>query len=150
MRTSLIRFSLAALAATSMTACASLNPLSGGSDSSSTVSRQSAPQLGVNGFLWRATLETLDFMPLSEVDPIGGVIVTDWYANPKVPGERFKASVFILDTRLRADALKVSIFKQTFAQGGWSDAPVDADTARQIENAILTKAREFHIASGQR
>lgn len=106
-----------------------------------------APRMGVNEFLWRATLETLNFMPINEVDPFGGVIVTDWYSNSKAPGERFKANVYILDTNLRADALKVSIFKQVRSGSGWNDAPVDADTARTIENSILTRARELYIAT---
>lgn len=106
-----------------------------------------APNMGVNAFLWRASLETLNFMPLEQVDPFGGVIVTDWYANADTPGERFKANVYILDTNLRADALKVAIFKQTRQGGVWADDKIDADTARQIENAILTKARELYIAT---
>jgi hypothetical protein len=98
--------------------------------------------------LWRASLETLNFMPLSEVDPFGGVIITDFYASPQAPNERFKATVYILDTNLRADALKVSIFKQVAnGQGGWTDASVDADTARSIENSILTRARQLYIAT---
>lgn len=109
--------------------------------------KQAAPRIGVNSFLWRASLETLNFMPLDSADPFGGVIVTDWYANPRVPNERLKANVYILDTQLRADALKVTVFKQVNAGGGWADAPVDADTARQIENSILTRARELFIAS---
>jgi len=104
--------------------------------------------MGVNSYLWRASLETLNFMPLEQVDPFGGVIVTDWYASAEAPSERFKANVYILDTALRADALKASIFKQTRnASGGWDDAAVDADTARQIENSILTRARELYIAT---
>ena len=106
-----------------------------------------APNLGVNSYLWRASVETLDFMPLDQVDPFGGVIITDWYANPQVPTERFKATVYILDTKLRADGLKVSIFKQTQSTNGWQDAVIDADTARQIENAILTRARQLFIAT---
>ena len=106
-----------------------------------------APSMGVNAFLWRAALETLDFMPLEQVDPFGGVIVTDYYASAEAPEERFKANVYILDTGLRADALKVSIFKQENAGGQWRDANVDADTARQIENAILTRARQLYIAT---
>ena len=107
-----------------------------------------APNMGVNSYLWRASLETLNFMPLEQVDPFGGVIVTDWYASAEAPSERFKANVYILDTALRADALKASIFKQTRnASGGWDDAAVDADTARQIENSILTRARELYIAT---
>ena len=106
-----------------------------------------APNMGVNSYLWRASLETLNFMPLAQVDPFGGVIVTDWYASSEAPNERFKANVYILDTNLRADALKTSIFKQTRAAGGWTDASVDADTARQIENSILTRARQLYIAT---
>ena len=114
--------------------------------SSSTVT--AAPSLGVNSYLWQASMETLDFMPLSQVDTFGGVIITDWYANPTTPNERFKATVYILDSNLRADGLKVSIFKQTQTVGaGWKDANVDADTSRQIENSILTRARQLYIAS---
>ena len=111
------------------------------------VQQAQAPNMGVNSYLWRASLETLNFMPLEQVDPFGGVIVTDWYASAEAPNERFKANVYILDTNLRADALKTSIFKQTRTAGGWQDAAVDADTARQIENAILTRARQLYIAT---
>ncbi len=117
------------------------------SKSSKSSSQIAAPNLGVNSYLWRASLETLNFMPLQQVDPYGGVIVTDWYANEQVPNERFKANVYILDTNLRADALKATIFKQNRTAGGWEDANVDADTARQIENAILTRARQLFIAT---
>ena len=115
--------------------------------SSSSSYSSAAPRIGVNSFLWRAALETLDFMPMDNADPFGGVIVTDWYSNPRVPNERLKANVYILDTQLRADALKVGVFKQVNNGGGWADAAVDADTARQIENSILTRARELFIAS---
>lgn len=120
----------------------------GKSTSGTEISTQTQrPRMGVNEFLWRASLETLNFMPLAEVDPFGGVIITDWYASPQAPEERFKANVYILDTNLRADALKVSIFKQVVGTNGWSDASVDADTARTIENSILTRARELYIAT---
>ena len=109
--------------------------------------KKAAPTMGVNSYLWRASLETLEFMPLAEVDPFGGVIITDWYANPEAPTERFKANVYILDANLRADALKTSIFKQVQSGNGWVDASIDADTPRQIENAILTRARELYIAT---
>jgi len=130
---------------------ASILPGIGSSNSSDTGSysktRRAAPRMGVNQFLWRASLETLEFMPLSEIDPFGGVIITDWYASPQAPNERFKANVYILDTNLRADALKVSIFKQVRGDIGWSDASVDGDTARSIENSILTRARQLYIAT---
>lgn len=103
--------------------------------------------IGVNSFLWRASLDTLNFMPLVSADPFGGVIITDWYSDAAAPSERFKATVYILDTRLRADALNVSIFRQTNQNGAWTDAAVDPDTEIQIENAILTRARQLRLNS---
>ena len=105
-------------------------------------------QIGVNAFLWRASLDTLNFMPLASADPFGGVIITDWYSNPSTPNERFKATVYILDTHLRADALNVSIFRQTLGAGGnWAEAAVDPDTEVQIENAILQRARQLRLSN---
>src|SRR3954470_16651369 len=88
-----------------------------------------AANIGVNGYLWRATLDTLSFMPLVSADPWGGTVITDWYSNPEKPDERFKATAFILDTRLRADGLKVTINKQVKdGSGGWTDAPTAEQT----------------------
>ncbi|MEM8988611.1 MAG: DUF3576 domain-containing protein [Pseudomonadota bacterium] len=102
----------------------------------------------VNRYLWVASLETLDFMPLEDADPYSGIILTNWYANPERPSERFKTTVYILDSRLRADALRVSVFRQVAANaGGWVDASVDVRTATEIENAILTRARELRLNS---
>lgn len=103
--------------------------------------------IGVNPFLWRATLETIDFMPLISTDSSGGVIITDWYSPPETPDERFKINVFILDTALRADGVRVSVFRQTRSETGWSDATVEPKTATSIEDSILTRARELRIAS---
>jgi hypothetical protein len=103
--------------------------------------------VSVNAYLWRATLETLSFMPLASADPYGGVVTTDWYANPDKPNERFKATVYILDSRLRADGIKVALFKEQLGAAGWTTAPTDPDTAIQLENAILTKARQFKLAT---
>lgn len=113
--------------------------------------------IGVNGYLWRATLDTLAFMPLVSADPFGGVVITDWYspttATP-VEGtpsasERFKVTVYILAKELRSDGLKVSAFKQVLQNGNWVDAAVDPQTATQLENAILNRAREIRIAEGK-
>jgi len=107
-----------------------------------------AAPIGVNGYLWRATLDTLAFMPLASADPYGGVVVTDWYANPEKPDERFKCTVYILDTRLRADGLNVTVFKQVRdATGAWVDAPTNVQTSTDIENAILTKARQLRLSN---
>lgn len=105
-----------------------------------------APELGVNAYLWRATLDTLNFMPLASSDPIGGVVITDWYSSPESPSERVKVTTYILDRRLRADALRVSVFRQTLNGGMWVDAQTNPDTAVRLENAILTRAREIHIS----
>ena len=104
--------------------------------------------IGVNGYLWRASLDTLAFMPLASADPYGGVIITDWYSNPQKPDERFKATVYILDTRLRADGLSVTVFKQVRdAAGQWVDAQTADQTEADIENAILTKARQLRLSN---
>ena len=104
--------------------------------------------IGVNTYLWTATLQTLSFMPLASADPYGGVVITDWYINPEKPDERFKATVYILDTRLRADGLNVNVFKQTkAADGQWTDASVTPQTSIDIENAILTRARQVRLSN---
>lgn len=103
--------------------------------------------IGVNSYLWRATLDTLNFMPVASADPFGGTYITDWHSNASTPNERFKVQVFILDTRLRADGISVQVFRQTNNGSGWTDASVSPDTTLQIENAILTRARQLRIAT---
>ncbi len=127
-------------------ACGGIPGLRGGDAS------RSAAQtgIGVNAFLWRATLDTLSFMPLANADPWGGVINYDWYTDPQTPNERFKTTVFILDTRLRADALNVTVTKEVRdATGGWIGAPVAAQTETDLENAILTKARLLNLSNAR-
>ena len=106
--------------------------------------------LAVNAFLWRASLDTINFIPLVSADPFGGVIITDWYTPAETPTERMKVQVTILDRELRADGVRVSVFKQTQGGkgGGWVDAQVDQRTNTEIENAILTRARQLRIAQG--
>ena len=99
--------------------------------------------IGVNSYLWRASLEALSFMPLAQADSSGGVIVTDWYANPESPAERVKVSVSILDQDLRADALRVAASRQVLQNGVWVEAPVQAATVQRLEDIILTKARDL-------
>ena len=107
-----------------------------------------AAAIGVNSYLWRATLDTLAFMPLQSADPYGGVVITDWYINPEKPNERFKATVYILDSRLRADGLNVTVFKEVSnGLGGWTTAPTSDQTSTDIENAILTKARQLRLSN---
>lgn len=99
--------------------------------------------IGVNSYLWRAALETLSFMPLTQADSAGGVIVTDWYANPANPNERVKVTVSILDQDLRADALRVAASREVQQGGAWVAAPVQAATVQKLEDIILTKARDL-------
>lgn len=103
--------------------------------------------LGVNSFLWRASLDTLAFMPIASADPFGGVILTDWYTPPNAANERLKVNVYILDRQLRADGVRVSVFRQLRESGGqWKDAAVTGDTANQLEETILTRARQLRVA----
>ena len=99
--------------------------------------------IGVNSYLWRAALDTSSFAPMAQVDSSGGVIVTDWYANPSAPGERAKVTVTILDRDLRADALRVAASRQVMQNGQWVEAPVAAATVQKLEEIILTKARDL-------
>jgi hypothetical protein len=106
--------------------------------------------VAVNAYLWRASLDTINFIPLVSADPFGGVIITDWYTPAETPNERMKVQVTILDRDLRADGVRVAVFKQlTSPRGGnWVDAQVDPRTSIDIENAILTRARQLRIAGG--
>lgn len=101
--------------------------------------------IGVNSFLWRASLDTLSFVPLVSADPFGGVIISEWYNDAATPDERFKLTVYILDRRLRADGLKVAVFRQTRQGTEWQDASANPATATQLENAILIRARELRV-----
>ena len=103
--------------------------------------------IGVNGYLWKAALDTVSFAPLLQADANSGVIITDWYANPKVPGERVKLTVTILDQDLRADALRVAASRQVQQNGTWVEAPVTAATVQKLEDIILTRARDIRRAA---
>ncbi|MBY0407578.1 MAG: DUF3576 domain-containing protein [Rickettsiales bacterium] len=101
--------------------------------------------LGVNSYLWRATLDTLSFMPLASADPFGGVIITDWYEDPKTPGERFKVNALILDKSLRPDGINITVFKQKLDKSTWRDKKVDDTLEKSLEDTILTRARELRV-----
>ncbi len=115
-------------------------------DSSDEEAGPSGGGIGVNSYLWRGALDTLSFLPLSSADPFGGVIITDWYAPPESPGERFKVTVYILDRTLRADGIRVSVFRQVQrGQGNWVDVAVSDTMNTDLENTILTRARQLRI-----
>ena len=110
--------------------------------------QEDAGGVGVNSYLWRASLDTIDFMPVANADPFGGLITTDWYQPTDAPGERFKVQVLVRDKTLRADGVKVSIWRQARSESGeWLDASVDPGTAAELENRILTRARQLRIAA---
>jgi hypothetical protein len=132
---------LACLAAVALAGC-------GGKSSHHTPKGAPEAAIGVNAYLWRATLDTLSFMPLQSADPFGGVVITDWYSNPQRPTERFKVTVYILDSRLRADGLAVNVFKEVSnGQGAWTASPTADQTSSDIENAILTRARQLRLSN---
>lgn len=107
--------------------------------------------VGVNSYLWRASLDTISFMPLASADPFGGVIITEWYSPSESPTERFKVNVFILGRDLRADGVRAAVFKQTRdPTGTWIDAPVEAQTATDLENSILSRARQLRVSTAQK
>ncbi|HET7281299.1 MAG TPA: DUF3576 domain-containing protein [Sphingomicrobium sp.] len=103
--------------------------------------------LAINSYLWRAAVDTVSFAPLLQANAQSGVIITDWYTNPKAPGERVKLTVAILDPDLRADGVRVSAAKQVYQNGAWVDAPVTAATVQKLEDIILTRARDLRRAA---
>ena len=104
-------------------------------------------RMPINRHLWRASLETLSFLPLASTDPFTGVIATDWAASADTPGERYKVTVFITEPELQARALNVAVFRETRDEGGtWTPAPVSEATPRRLEDAILTRARQLRVA----
>jgi len=111
--------------------------------------RQAEPESGggiaVNVYLWRASLDTISFLPLVSADPFGGVIITDWYSAPETPDERTKVQVYILDRQLRSDGLRVSVFRERLVDDHWVAQPVSDRTARTIEDNILAQARELRF-----
>lgn len=106
--------------------------------------------LGVNAYLWRATLDTLAFMPLASADPFGGVIITDWYSPPGAQAERFKATAYVMGRQLRSDGVRVAVFRQVRSGAGWADAAVTPATASELEDRVLARARELRSQTAGR
>jgi len=132
-------------AALSLSALALLGACGGGGSSrpEAVLAASKVTTIGVNSFLWRASLDTVSFMPLLQTDSNGGVILTDWYSNPSNAGERVKLTINILDQDLRADGIKVAASRQVSQSGAWVNAPVKAATTQKLEQIILTKARDL-------
>ncbi|HYZ33848.1 MAG TPA: DUF3576 domain-containing protein [Crenalkalicoccus sp.] len=106
--------------------------------------------LSVNAYLWRATLDTLSFMPLASADPFGGTIITDWYSPPQADGERFRVQAYVLGRQLRSDGIRVQVFRQVLRNSQWVDAPVSGSTNADLEDKVLARARELRSVSAAR
>ena len=116
-------------------------------DLPTTMAPSQVTTLAINSYLWRAAVDTVSFAPLLQANAQNGVIITDWYANPRAPGERVKLTVAVLDPDLRADALRVSAARQVNQNGAWVDAPVSAAAVQKLEDIILTRARDLRRAA---
>ncbi len=103
--------------------------------------------LPINALLWRASLDIMSTIPLDDVDTFGGTIVTEWYQLNKSSNERIKMTAFVLDRELRADGIRVVVYVQKRAGNSWQDSGTDSEMGKQMEELILTRAREIR-ASG--
>jgi len=108
-------------------------------------SRSTADAINVNSYLWRAVLDAVYFMPLISADPFGGTILTDWYATEPHAKERFKFNIMIVGAELRADALKISVFKQVKKGSTWEDVKANHQIAQELEEKILLRARALKV-----
>ena len=141
------RLAVLLMLGTALSGCSLINGKSGGGAPRADLAASQVTTIGVNSYLWRASLDAIGFMPLLQTDSNGGVIVTDWYVNPQVPGERMKLTVTILDRDLRADAVRVVAQRQVSQNGQWTAAPVQAATVQKLEDVILTHARDLRRTS---
>ena len=103
--------------------------------------------MSVNPFLWRAALETIDFMPLSSADQVGGTIITDWYSTSNNETERCKLNIFITGINLKTENLRVVSFCQEFKNPTWVNKKVELEKNIKIENAILNNAKKLKLQS---
>ena len=107
------------------------------------------PQTGrtVSPILWQAAHDTLDFVKYASEDPLTGSIVTDWYSPPGNPDLRYRVNVFILSRALHSDSLTVTIDRQQrSADGQWAETTIARQAETDLENAILSRARQLKRA----
>tara|TARA_B100000579_G_C22443206_1_gene670855 strand:- start:14 stop:613 length:600 start_codon:yes stop_codon:yes gene_type:complete len=102
----------------------------------------------INPYLWKASLETISFMPLASTDPFAGTIITDWYTAETSLGERCKLNIFINGKSLKTDNLKVSSFCQTLKNNQWVNMPSKQEENTKLENVILNEAKKLKLTSG--
>lgn len=101
---------------------------------------------GVSPVLWQAVLDTLSFAKIDSMDPMAGLAMTEWYTPHGKPTERVRVTAFVKARALRSDSIVVTVERQTRAGSGWQDATISADVANNLENDILERARQIHIA----
>jgi hypothetical protein len=111
------------------------------------VSAVAPKTLGVNAYLWQAALDTFSFLPAAKADPFGGVIISDWYSPPNNPNERMKVTIYIMDRALRADGLRVQVFRQVRNGGEWQYVQANPEIGRKLEDAVLTRARQLRLGA---
>jgi hypothetical protein len=103
-------------------------------------------EFATSNVLWRATLKSLDFLPLANVDYVGGIIVYDWYSDDKNPQEQIKVSIQFLSNELRTDAIKINTNKRMCdSSNKCQNLPVDKKFNDSIKENIITLARSLKI-----
>ena len=102
--------------------------------------------MAINPYLWRGSLETIEFMPLVSADPFAGIIITDWYADFNNPNERCKINIFIKGSEMKINNLKVNSFCQVIVDGNWLDKQINQKNNADLENAILNKAKKIRLS----
>ena len=117
-------------------------------DSKGGLSQTTTIGMPVNAYLWKASIDTINFMPLSSTDPFAGTIITDWYTVEKNLGERCKLNVFINGRELKTENLKVSSFCQLLKDNQWVNIPSNTEDNTKLENVILNKAKKLKLTSG--
>ena len=108
--------------------------------------KSSSIGLPINALLWRASLDIMSTIPLDDVDTFGGTIVTEWYQLNKTSDERIKITAFVLDRELRADGIRAVVYVQKRIGNNWQDSGIDSEMGKQIEELILTRAREIRVS----
>jgi hypothetical protein len=113
-------------------------------------SAQRAASVQVNRFAWRASLDTISFMPLASSDPYGGAIATDWYVSRANANERLRVNILVGGPELRGDTVRVTVFRQERrgGRGDWANVTVDPGVAQNLESVIIQRARELSQRTG--
>ena len=123
------------------------NSLSWGGEEKNESGTISAVGMPINPYLWKASIETINFMPLSSTDPFAGTIITDWYTSSANTQERCKLNVFINGQQLKTENLKVLSFCQTLTNNQWVNTSTNNEDNIKLENAILNKAKKLKLSS---